>query len=106
MVDIYAVEKQDDVLRIWIAASYIPPVPFIKEQLAHRAQMNIAVYTRQVYESGEVYIDYTADDIPILLRHLDEVYTFVTSQIRDIILWCGEFMPQADILRLLEKART
>lgn len=104
MVDIYIVEKRDDVLRIWIDASHIPPVPFIEKQLMHQAQMDIALYTQQVYESDKVHIDYTADDIPALLEHLDEVYDFVLSQITNIILWCGERIPQSKCLELLKKA--
>lgn len=108
MVDIYAIEDQrgENELRIWIRADSIPDVPFIKQQLARRAQLNIALYTAQIVETHNVPINYTNDDIPTLLRHLEETYNYTLSQLARIVLWCGERMPQAITLKLLKKART
>lgn len=100
MVDICAAEASEDgdVLHIWIPANKIPPVPFIEERLASQEIDLLAYY--------EVPITYYEDDIPALLQHLEETYTFTLSQIRDIILWCGERIPQSKCLELLKRART
>ena len=100
MVDIYTVEASEDggALYIWIPADKIPPVPFIKERLASQEIDLLAYY--------EVPITYFGDDIPALLQHLEETYSYTLSQIRDIILWCGERIPQSKCLELLKRART
>ena len=105
MVDIYAVEvsKDGETLRIWIPADKIPSSPFIEEQLASR---EMALLARQIVANHKVYITYFEDDTPILLQHLEEAYSYTPSQIRDIILWCGERMPQSICLKLLRMART
>ena len=98
MVDIYAVDVSEDgtALHIWIPADKIPPVPFIKERLASQEIDLLAYY--------EVPITYFGDDIHTLLQHLEETYSYTLSQIRDIILWCGERIPQNKCLELLKKA--
>ena len=103
MVGIYAVatNRDADVLHIWIPADKIPPVPFIVEQLASQ---EIALLARQICHDHKVRITYFDDDIPTLLRHLEETYNYTLSQIRDIILWCGERIPQDKCLELLMKA--
>lgn len=105
MVDIYAVATSEDgtALHIWIPADKIPPVPFIEEQLASQ---EIALLARQICRNHKVSITYFGDDIPTLLQHLEETYYYTLSQIRDIVLWCGERMPQRMCLELLKKART
>lgn len=105
MVDIYAVATSEDgtALHIWIPADKIPPVPFIEEQLASQ---EIALLARQICRNHKVSITYSGDDIPTLLQHLEETYNYTLSQIKDIILWCGERMPQGMCLELLKRART
>ena len=100
MVEVYAVDvsEDDDALHIWIPADKIPPVPFIKERLASQEIDLLAYY--------EVPITYFGDDIPTLLQHLEETYSYTLPQIRTIILWCGERIPQSKCLELLKKART
>lgn len=106
MVDIYAVATSEDgtALHIWIPADKIPSVPFIEEQLARRAQLNIALYTAQIVETHKVRITYPGDDIPTLLQHLEETYYYTLSQITDIVLWCGKRISQDKCLELLMKA--
>lgn len=103
MVDIYAVEvsKDGETLRIWIPADKIPSSPFIEEQLASR---EMALLARQIVANHKVYISYFEDDIPILLQHLEEAYSYTPSQITDIVLWCGERISQSKCLELLKKA--
>ena len=105
MVDIYAVEasRDADVLHIWVPADEIPPVPFIEEQLASQ---EIALLARQIVTTRKVSITYFNSDIPALLEHLEETYSYTLSQIASIILWCGERIPQSTCLELLMKART
>ena len=105
MVDIYKVEagKNCDVLHIQIPADKIPPVPFIEEQLASQ---EIALLAHQIVATHKVSITYFNDDIPTLLQHLEETYSYTLSQITDIILWCGKRMPQSECLELLKRART
>ena len=105
MVDIYAVATSEDgtALHIWIPADKIPPVPFIEEQLASQ---EIALLARQICCNHRVSITYSGDDIPTLLQHLEETYSYTLSQIKDIILWCGERIPQGMCLELLKRART
>lgn len=105
MVDIYAVAVSEDgtALHIWIPADKIPPVPFIEEQLASQ---EIALLARQICRNHKVSITYFDDDIPTLLQHLEETYNYTLSQITDIILWCGERMPQRMCLELLKRAHT
>ena len=104
MVDIYTAGASEDgtALHIWIPADKIPPVPFIEEQLASQ---EIALLARQICLNHRVPITYFGDDIPTLLQHLEETYSYTLSQIRDIILWCGERIPQSKCLELLKKAR-
>lgn len=103
MVDIYAVEasRDADVLRIWIHADEIPPVPFIVEQLTSQEITQLA---RQIYHNRKVSITYSGDDIPTLLQHLEETYYYTLSQITDIVLWCGKRISQDKCLELLMKA--
>lgn len=103
MVDIYAVAVSEDgtALHIWIPADKIPPVPFIEEQLASQ---EIALLARQICRNHKVSITYFGDDIPTLLRHLEETYNYTLSQIKDIILWCGKRISQDKCLELLMKA--
>lgn len=103
MVDIYAVATSEDgtALHIWIPADKIPPVPFIEEQLASQ---EIALLARQICRNHKVSITYFGDDIPTLLRHLEETYSYTLAQIKDIILWCGERISQSRCLELLKKA--
>lgn len=103
MVGIYAIATSEDgtALHIWIPADKIPPVPFIEEQLASQ---EIALLARQICRNHKVSITYFGDDIPTLLQHLEETYSYTLSQIRDIILWCGERIPQSRCLELLKKA--
>lgn len=105
MVDIYAAKASEDggALHIWIPADKIPSVPFIEEQLASQ---EIAQLAHQIVTTHKVQITYFDDDISTLLQHLVEMYTYTLSQITDIILWCGERMPQRMCLELLRKART
>ena len=105
MVEVYAVEasKDADVLHIWIRADEIPPVPFIVEQLTSQEITQLA---RQIVANHKVSITYFGDDIPALLQHLEETYSFTLSQITTIILWCGERIPQSMCLELLKRART
>lgn len=105
MVGIYSIEasKDADVIYIWIPADKIPPVPFIEEQLISQ---EIALLARQIVVTHKVAIPYFGDDIPTLLQHLEETYDYTLSQITDIILWCGERIPQSMCLELLKKART
>lgn len=104
MVDIYAVATSEDgtALHIWIPA-LIAPVPFIEEQLTSQEITQLA---RQICHNHKVRITYFDDDIPTLLRHLEESYSYTLSQIKDIILWCGERIPQGMCLELLKRART
>lgn len=103
MVDIYAVavSEDNDALHIWIPADKIPPVPFIEEQLASQ---EIALLARQICRNHKVSVTYFGEDIPTLLQHLEETYNYTLSQIRDIILWCGERISQSRCLELLKKA--
>ena len=103
MVDIYAVVVSEDgtALHIWIPADKIPSVPFIEEQLASQ---EIALLARQICRNHKVSITYFGDDIPTLLRHLEETYNYTVPQITNIILWCGERIPQSMCLELLKKA--
>lgn len=103
MVDIYAVAVSEDgtALHIWIPADKIPSVPFIEEQLASQ---EIALLARQICRNHKVSITYFGDDIPALLQHLEETYNYTLSQITNIILWCGERIPQSVCLELLKKA--
>ena len=105
MVDVYAVDVSEDggALHIWIPADKIPPVPFIEEQLASQ---EIALLARQICHNHKVRITYFDGDIPTLLQHLEETYIYSLSQIRDIILWCGERMSQNKCLELLKRAST
>ena len=105
MVDIYNVEvsKDADVIYVWIPADKIPPVPYIEEQLTSQ---EIALLARQICHNHKVRITYFDGDIPTLLQHLEETYSYTLSQITDIILWCGERIPQSKCLELLRKART
>ena len=105
MVDIYTAGTSEDgtALHIWIPADKIPPVPFIEEQLASQ---EIALLARQICHNHKVRITYFDDDIPTLLQHLGETYNYSLEQITDIILWCGERIPQSMCLELLKKART
>lgn len=105
MVDIYTAGTNEDgtALHIWIPADKIPPVPFIEEQLASQEITQLA---RQICHNHKVRITYFDDDIPTLLRHLEETYGYTLSQIRNILIWCGERMPQRMCLELLKKART
>ena len=105
MVEVYAVDVSEDgdALHIWIPADKIPPVPFIEEQLVVQ---EIALLARQIVTTHKVRITYFGDDIPALLQHLEEVYNYTLPQITNIILWCGERMPQDLCLELLKKART
>ena len=105
MVDIYTAGTSEDgtALHIWIPADKIPPVPFIEEQLASQ---EIALLARQIVANHKVRITYSGDDIPTLLRHLEETYNYTLSQIRDIILWCGDHITQSTCLELLRMART
>ena len=107
MVDIYKVGVSEDgfALHIWIPADKIPLVPFIEEQLASQ---EIALLARQIVTTHKVRITYSDNDIPTLLRHLEETYSYTVPQIRDIILWCGERIPQGMCmcLELLKRART
>lgn len=103
MVGIYAIATSEDgtALHIWIPADKIPPVPFIEEQLTSQ---EIALLASQICHNHKVSITYFGDDIPTLLQHLEETYSYTLSQIRDIILWCGERIPQSRCLELLKKA--
>ena len=105
MVNVCTVEasKDCDVLHIWIPADKIPAVPFIEEQLASQ---EIALLARQICLNHKVRITYFDDDVPVLLQHLEETYVCTSAQITDIILWCGERMPQSMCLELLKRART
>ena len=105
MVNVYTVEasKDCDVLHIWIPADKIPDVPFIKKQLASQ---EVALLARQICYNHKVQIAYSGDDIPALLQHLKETYVCTLIQITDIILWCGERMPQRMCLELLKRSRT
>lgn len=105
MVDVYTVDvsKDCDVLHIWIPADKIPAVPFIEEQLASQ---EIALLARQICQNHKVRIAYSGNDIPTLLQHLKETCIRTSTQITDIILWCGERMPQRTCLELLKRART
>ena len=107
MVSIYKVDVSEDggALHIWIPADQIPPVPFIEEQLASR---EITLLAHQIVATHKVRITYYDDDIPTLLQHLEETYIYSLSQIRDIILWCGERIPQGMCmcLALLKRAST
>ena len=105
MVDIYKVEasKDADVIYIWIRADEIPSVPYIEEQLASQ---KIALLARQIVVTHKVAITYFGDDIPTLLQHLEETYSYALPQITNIILWCGERISQSMCLELLKKART
>lgn len=100
MVEVRAVDVSEDgtALHIWIPADKIPHVLFIEERLASQEIDLLAYY--------EVPITYFGDDIPTLLQHLEETYVCTLSQITDIILWCGERMPQSVCLELLKRART
>lgn len=103
MVNVCTVEASEDggVLHIWIPADKIPAVPFIEEQLASQ---EISLLARQICNNHRVRISYSGDDIPTLLQHLGETYTYTLTQIVDIILWCGKRMPQYMHLDLLERA--
>lgn len=103
MVDIYTVEasRDADVLHIWIPADKIPPISFIKEQLASQEITQLA---RQIVTTHKVSITYSGDDIPTLLQHLEETYYYTLSQITDIVLWCGKRISQDKCLELLMKA--
>ena len=103
MVDIYktAASKDCDAIHIWIRADEIPPVPFIVKQLASQ---EITLLARQIVATHKVSITYFGDDIPTLLQHLEETYNYTLSQIRDIILWCGDHITQSTCLELLKKA--
>ena len=105
MVDVYTVDVSEDggALHIWIPADKIPAVPFIEEQLASQ---EISLLARQICHNHKVRITYFDDDIPTLLQHLEETYVCTLIQITDIILWCGERMPQRMCLELLKRART
>lgn len=105
MVDIYTAGTSEDgtALHIWIPADKIPPVPFIEEQLASQ---EIALLARQICHNHKVRITYFDDDIPALLQHLEETYSYTLPQITNIILWCGKRMPQSMCLELLKRART
>lgn len=105
MVDIYTAGASEDggALHIWIPADKIPPVPFIEEQLASQ---EIALLARQICYDHKVRITYFGDDIPTLLQHLEETYSYTLSQITGIILWCGERISQSMCLELLKRART
>ena len=105
MVDIYTAGTSEDgtALHIWIPADKIPPVPFIEEQLASQ---EVTLLARQICHNHKVRITYFDDDIPALLQHLEETYNYALSQIKDIILWCGERIPQSMCLELLKRART
>ena len=105
MVEVYAVDVSEDgnALHIWIPADKIPPVPFIEEQLASQ---EIALLAHQIVATHKVSVTYFNDDIPTLLQHLEETYSYTLSQITDIILWCGKRMPQSECLELLKRART
>lgn len=105
MVDIYTAGTSEDgtALHIWIPADKIPPVPFIEEQLASQ---EIALLARQICHNHKVRITYFDDDIHTLLQHLEETYSYTLPQITNIILWCGERMPQRMCLELLKRART
>lgn len=105
MVDIYTVATSEDgtALHIWIPADKIPPVPFIEEQLASQ---EIALLARQICHNHKVRITYFGDDMPALLRHLEETYNYTLPQIRDIILWCGDRITQSTCLELLKRAWT
>lgn len=105
MVDIYTAGTSEDgtALHIWIPADKIPPVPFIEEQLASQ---EIALLARQICHNHKVRITYFDDDIPALLQHLEETYSYTLPQITNIILWCGKRMPQSECLELLKRART
>ena len=105
MVDIYSAGASEDggALHIWIPADKIPAVPFIEEQLASQ---EIALLARQICHNHKVRITYFDDDIPVLLQHLEETYNYSLTQITNIILWCGERMPQSMCLELLKKAYT
>ena len=105
MVNVYAVEasKDCDVLHIWIPADKIPAVPFIEEQLASQ---EVALLARQICNNHKVQITYSGDDVPALLQRLEETYVCTLTQITDIILWCGERMPQRMCLELLKRPRT
>lgn len=104
MVGIYNVEasKDADVIYIWIPADKIPPVPYIEEQLTSQEITRLA---HQIVVTHKVAIPYFGDDIPTLLQHLEGTYGYTLSQITDIILWCGERIPQNKDLELLKKAR-
>lgn len=104
MVDIYAAKASEDggALHIWIPADKIPSVPFIEERLASQ---EIALLARQICYNHKVQITYFDDDILVLSQHLVEMYTYTLTQITDIILWCGERIPQRMCLELLRKAR-
>ena len=103
MVDIYAVEagKDCDVIHIWIPADKIPPVPFIEKQLTSQ---EIALLARQICRNHKVSIAYFNSDIPALLEHLEEIYSYTLSQITDIVLWCGKRISHDKCLELLMKA--
>ena len=103
MVDIYTAGTSEDgtALHIWIPADKIPPVPFIEEQLASQEITQLA---RQICHNHKVRITYFDDDIPTLLRHLEETYNYTLSQITDIVLWCGKRISQDKCLELLMKA--
>ena len=105
MVNVCTVEasKACDVLHIWIPADRIPAVPFIEEQLASQ---EISLLARQICSNHKVRISYSGDDVPTLLQHLEETYVCTLIQITDIILWCGERMPQRMCLELLKRSRT
>ena len=105
MVDIYKAEASEDgtALHIWIPADKIPHVLFIEAQLASQ---EIALLARQIVTTHKVAITYFDDDIPALLQHLEETYSYTLPQITNIILWCGERIPQSMCLELLKKART
>ena len=105
MVNVCTVEasKDCDMLHIWIPADKIPAVPFIEEQLASQ---EIGLLARQICQNHKVRITYFDNDIPTLLQHLEETYVCTLIQITDIILWCGERMPQRMCLKLLKRSRT
>ena len=105
MVEIYTVDVSEDgsALHIWIPADKIPDVPFIEEQLASQ---EIYLLARQICNNHKVRISYSGDDVPTLLHHLKETYVCTLTQITDIILWCGERMPQRMCLELLKRSRT
>ncbi len=105
MVDIYTAGTSEDgtALHIWIPADKIPSVPFIEEQLASQ---EIALLARQICHNHKVRITYFDDDIPTLLRHLEETYSYTLPQITTILIWCDERISHSKCLELLKRART